>query len=442
MSRATPRDGTTGSAGDVTGARGCGCGPWPDAAVAPAREGAECDPRVFTTTPPCGSLLPRRNGVLLVMTADVPAPDEPSPGLVLYTSPDGTARLQLRIEHETLWLTQAQMASIFQTTKQNISLHIQNIFSERELPPEATVKQYLTVQSEGSRRVERLLDHYSLDVVIAVGYRVRSARGTQFRQWATATLREYLTKGFAIDDERLKAGRSLGADYFDELLERIRAIRASERRFYQKITDIYATSIDYDKDAPITQEFYATVQNKLHWAIHGRTAAEVITERADAAKPNMGLTTWRNAPTGAIRKADVGVAKNYLTHEEMTALNRVVTMYLDYAEDQAKRQQPMHMADWVWKLDGFLAFNERNVLTHAGTVSAEMAWQHAEREFAKHEAALRIREATEPTSDFDKAVERIKRLERQPPAAKRSTAQPSKKAAKKKRGRRRGDDEA
>lgn len=375
------------------------------------------------------------------MTTDLPVPDEPSPGLVLYTSPDGSARLQLRIEQKTLWLTQAQMASIFQTTKQNISLHIQNVFAERELPPEATVKQYLTVQSEGSRRVERLLDHYSLDVVIAVGYRVRSARGTQFRQWATATLREYLTKGFAIDDERLVAGRSLGADYFDELLERIRAIRASERRFYQKITDIYATSIDYDKDALITQEFYATVQNKLHWASHGHTAAEIVTERADATKPNMGLTTWRNAPAGPIRKADVSIAKNYLSPKEMEALNRVVTMYLDYAEDQAMRQRPMHMADWVKKLDAFLEFNERNILTHAGKVSALMARQHAEQEFAKHEAAFRIREATEPTSDFDKAVERIKRLEQQPPAGKRPAAKPSKKAAKRKRGRRRGEDQ-
>jgi hypothetical protein len=374
------------------------------------------------------------------MTTDRPAPDEPSPGLVLYTSPDGSARLQLRIEHKTLWLTQRQLADLFQKSPPTINEHIQNIFSDGELPPEATIRKFRIVQAEGSRTVERLVDHYSLDVVIAVGYRVRSARGTQFRQWATATLREYLTKGFVIDDERLMAGRSVGADYFDELLERIRAIRASERRFYQKITDIYATSIDYDKDSPITQDFYATVQNKLHWAIHGRTAAEIITERADATKPNLGLTTWKNAPAGPIRKADVGIAKNYLTHEEMAALNRVVTMYLDYAEDQAMRQRPMHMTDWVTKLDGFLEFNERNILTHAGKVSALMARQHAEREFAKHEAALRIREATEPTSDFDKAVERIKRLEQQPPAEKRPAAKPSKKAAKKKRGRRRGDD--
>lgn len=374
------------------------------------------------------------------MATDLPAPDEPSPGLVLYTSPDGSARLQLRIEHKTLWLTQRQLADLFQKSPPTISEHIQNIFSEGELPPEATIRKFRIVQAEGSRTVERLVDHYSLDVVIAVGYRVRSARGTQFRQWATATLREYLTKGFAIDDERLMAGRSLGADYFDELLERIRAIRASERQFNQKITDIYATSIDYDKDAPITQEFYATVQNKLHWASHGHTAAEIVTERADATKPNLGLTTWKNAPAGPIRKADVGIAKNYLTHEEMTALNRVVTMYLDYAEDQAIRQRSMHMADWVKKLDAFLEFNERNILTHAGKVSALMARQHAEGEFAKHEAALRIREATEPTSDFDKAVERIKRLEQQSPAAKRPAAKPSKKAAKKKRGPRRGDD--
>ena len=376
------------------------------------------------------------------MTKDLPPPDEPPAGLVLYTLPDGSARLQLRIQHETLWLTQRQLAELFQKDVRTINEHIQNIISEGELPPEATIRKFRIVQAEGARTVERLIDHYSLDVVIAVGYRVRSTRGTQFRQWATATLREYLTKGFAIDDERLMAGGSLGADYFDELLERIRAIRASERRFYQKITDIYATSIDYDGSAAITQEFYATVQNNLHWAIHGRTAAEIITERADAAKPHMGLTTWKNAPAGPIRKADVGIAKNYLTHEEMAALNRVVTMYLDYAEDQAVRQQPMHMADWVRKLDAFLEFNERNILSHAGRVSADMAKQHAEQEFAKHEETLRIREATEPTSDFDKAVERIKRLEQQPPPAKQPPSKRAKKAAQKRPGPRRRDDES
>jgi hypothetical protein len=342
--------------------------------------------------------------------------EEPVPGLVLYQSPDGTTRFQVRIDGPTVWLSLMQMAELFQTTKQNISQHLQNIDEDRELPPEATVKKYLTVQTEGTRRVERLIDHYSLDVVIAVGYRVRSTRGTQFRQWATATLREYLVKGFALDDQRLKDGRNSGTDYFDELLERIREIRASERRFYQKITDIYATSVDYDANAPLTQEFYATVQNKLHWAIHGHTAAEIIKERADARKPNMGLTTWKNAPGVAIRNADVAVAKNYLSKEELAALNRIVTMYLDYAEDQARNKRPMHMADWVKKLDGFLQFNERNILTHAGKVSAEMARDHAEREFAKHEEARRLREATEPTSDFDKAVERVKRLEQSQPS--------------------------
>ncbi len=360
-------------------------------------------------------------------------PSDDPPGLVLYTTADGSIRLQLRVDEQMLWLTQRQIAELFQKSVPTINEHLQNIYSEQALPPAATLRKFRIVQAEGSRRVERLLDHYSLDVVIAVGYRVRSARGTQFRQWATATLREYLTKGFVIDDDRLAAGRSLGADYFDELLSRIRAIRASERRFYQKITDIYATSIDYDADADITRTFYATVQNKLHFAIHGRTAAEVIAERADADKPNMGLTTWKNAPAGPIRRTDVAVANNYLTREEIDALERVVVMYLDYAEDQARRQQPMHMADWVAKLDRFLAFNDRDILTHAGSVSADMARDHAEKEFAKREAAERIREATEQTSDFDRVVERIKRLG---PAADDSTPpaspQPPKKPARKK----------
>jgi hypothetical protein len=260
------------------------------------------------------------------------------------------------------------------------------------------------------RQVSRMVDHYNLDAIIGVGYRVRSARGTAFRQWATARLSEFLVKGFTLDDKRIKDGRTLGDQYFDELLERIRDIRASERLFYQKITDIYATSIDYDSRAKITQTFYATVQNKLHWAIHGRTAAEIIRERADASKPHMGLTTWKNAPRGPIRKADVTVAKNYLTEEEIRELNRIITMYLDYAEDQARRRRPMHMANWVKKLDVFLEFNERNILTHAGKISQELAQEHAEREFGKYEAKRRRLEATTPTSDFDKAVEKMKRL--------------------------------
>jgi len=341
-------------------------------------------------------------------------PNQPAnpgtPGFVLYQAPDGKSRLSVRLEGKTVWLTQAQMAELFQTTKQNISLHVRNILEDKELPAAATVKEYLTVQTEGTRNVERSLEHYSLDMIIAVGYRVRSGRGTQFRQWATATLAEYLTKGFALDDARLKEAKNWGADYFDELLARIRDIRASERRFYQKITDIYATSIDYDANSSVTQEFYATVQNKLHWAITGRTAAETMVTRADADKPNMGLTTWKNAPNGPVRKSDAVVAKNYLSEPEIAALNRIVTMYLDYAEDQAERQQPMHMSDWVKKLDAFLTFNERNILQNAGKVSAAMAEEHAAREFAKFDHARLDREAAEPTSDFDKIVAQTRQL--------------------------------
>lgn len=333
-----------------------------------------------------------------------------TPGFVLYASPDGRSRLSVRLEGKTVWLTQAQMAELFQTTPQNITMHIANVYDDRELAEEATCKELLQVREEGSRRVERLTKHYSLDVIIAVGYRVRSGRGTQFRQWATATLSEYLHKGFALDDARLKEARSFGADYFDELLARIRDIRASERRFYQKITDIYATSVDYNASAPLTHEFYATVQNKLHWAITGHTAAETIKSRADADRPNMGLTTWKNAPKGPVRKGDIAVAKNYLSEQEIGALNRIVTMYLDYAEDQAARRAPMHMTDWVKKLDAFLAFNERNILTHAGKVSAAMAEEHAQREFEKFDRARLEQGAAAPTSDFDRMVEQAKEI--------------------------------
>jgi hypothetical protein len=336
---------------------------------------------------------------------------DPTPGLVLFRPNDGGNALRVRLEGETVWLTQAQMAELFQTTPQNITIHLKAIYEEDELSERATCKDCLQVRDEGGRSVKRMLKHYSLDAILAVGYRVRSTRGTQFRQWATATLSEYLTKGFVMDDERLKEGRSLGRDYFDELLERIRDIRASERRFYQKIADIYATSIDYEPNAAQTREFYATVQNKLHWAIHGRTAAEIIAERADASKPNMGLTTWKNAPGGPIRKGDVGVAKNYLNAEEIGALNRIVTMYLDYAEDQARKQKPMHMADWAKKLDAFLQFNERDILTHSGKVCMELAQEHARQEFGRHDEARRLREAIEPTSDFDRFLDETKRLE-------------------------------
>lgn len=347
-------------------------------------------------------------------------PKAPPPGGQILIYRDGALKLQVRLDGQTVWLTQAGMAELYQTTPQNITIHIKGIYDEEELEEGATCKEFLQVRPEGGRQVQRSLKHYNLDVILAVGYRVRSARGTVFRQWATAQLRDLLVKGFILDDERIKAGRTIGQDYFDELLERIRDIRASERLFYQKITDIYATSIDYDPNAPISQDFFATVQNKLHWAIHGHTAAEIIRQRADAARPNMGLTTWKNAPHGPIRKADVTVAKNYLSETEIGELNRIVSMYLDYAEDQARRKNPMHMADWVVKLDAFLQFNERNILKHAGTVSHQLAQQHAHAEFAKYEEQRRLLETTQPTSDFDKAVEQVKRLESLPPPKKKT----------------------
>jgi len=348
---------------------------------------------------------------------------------------DGATRLQVRLEGRTVWLPQRLIADLFQVSVKTANEHLVNIYSEGELEPGATIRSFRIVQNEGAREVSRDIDHYSLDAILAVGYRVRSARGTAFRQWATSRLSELLIKGFTLDDERLKQGRTLGADYFDELLERIRAIRASERMFYQKITDIYATSIDYDPTLPVSQTFFATVQNKLHFAIHGRTAAEIITGRADASQPNMGLTTWKNAPSGPIRKADVGVAKNYLTQDEITELNRVVTMYLDFAEDQVRRKKPMHMAEWVERLDAFLQFNERNILTHAGNISHELAERHAHAQFDQHEAERLRLEAAQPTSDFDKAVEEVKRLEAgtQPEASRGAKKQPGRKAAPKRK---------
>lgn len=328
--------------------------------------------------------------------------------LLIYR--DGTTRLQVRLEGQTVWLTQRLISELYQVSVKTVNEHLINIYAEGELGSKATIRNFRIVQQEGAREVARTVDHYNLDAILAVGYRVRSARGTSFRQWATARLSELLVKGFTLDDERIKAGKTLGDEYFDELLERIRDIRASERLFYQKITDIYATSIDYDRHAGVTQQFYATVQNKLHWAIHGRTAAELIAHRADASKPHMGLTTWKNAPQGPIRRADVVVAKNYLGEEELRELNRVVTMYLDFAEDQASRHKPMHMADWIAKLDAFLKFNERNILNHAGKVSHHLAEEHAHAEFAKYEVERLRLEATKPSSDFDQFVARTKMM--------------------------------
>ncbi|MBN1512398.1 MAG: virulence RhuM family protein [Phycisphaerae bacterium] len=335
--------------------------------------------------------------------------DRPEGEIIIYQ--DGALRLQVRLDGQTVWLPQRLMAELFQVSVKTVNEHLVNIYDERELDRQATIRNFRIVQREGTRDVARNIEHYNLDAILAVGYRVRSHQGTLFRQWATARLRELLVKGFVLDDQRLKDGRTLGVDYFDELIERIRDIRASERMFYQKITDIYATSIDYDPGHAISKAFFATVQNKLHWAIHGHTAAEIIARRADASRPHMGLTTWKNAPHGPIRKADVSIAKNYLSEDEIRELNRVVTMYLDYAEDQARRHKPMHMADWVEKLDAFLQFNERNILAHAGTISHELAEERALGEFEKYEIERRRLETTRPTSDFDKVVEEVRQLE-------------------------------
>ena len=296
-------------------------------------------------------------------------------------------------------MTQKAIAELYQTTPQNITLHVKNIYEEGELEVESTCKYYLQVQNEGSRQVKRKAKHYNLEMILAIGYRVRSHRGTQFRKWATERLNEYLVKGFTIDDDRLKEMRNFGEDYFDELLERIRDIRASEKRFYQKITDIYATSVDYEPNAGITQKFFATVQNKLHFAIHGKTAAELISDRANAKKENMGLTTWKG---DKVRKQDVTVAKNYLSEKELKSLNRIVTMYLDYAEDQAERQRPMYMKDWADRLNAFLQFNNRDILENAGKVSKAVADKIAIEEYELYNQH-RIEQSS--SDDFDKFIE-------------------------------------
>jgi hypothetical protein len=332
----------------------------------------------------------------------------PQSEIILYQTEDGRTRIQCRFENETLWLTQAQIAELFQTTPQNVTLHLKAIFSEGELSEAATCKDYLQVRSEGSREVSRNLRHYRLEAILAVGFRVRSHRGTQFRQWATARLSEYLVKGFTMDDERLKNPPGRGQkDYFDELLERIRDIRSSERRFYQKVLDIYATSVDYTPDAEASQVFFATVQNKMHWAAHGHTAAEVIAERADAAQPLMGLQTTR--PGGIIRKEDVGIAKNYLKADELQVLNRIVNLYIEYAELQALERKPMTMQDWIAKLDEFLKISGRRLLENAGTVSAEQAKAKAELEYARYKVLLDASPHA-VDADFEKAARELKKL--------------------------------
>lgn len=324
---------------------------------------------------------------------------EPHGQFLVYRDEQGNARIDVRFDGETVWLTQAQLVELFDSSKANISEHIANVIEEGELDPEATVRDFRTVRREGSRDVRRSLTHYNLDMIISVGYRVRSKTATAFRIWATQRLREYIVKGFVLDDERLK-NPDLPFDYFDELLARIQDIRTSERRFYQKITDVYATSADYDADTEITRTFFATVQNKLHWAITGHTAAEVVCQRADAGRPNMGLTSWRG---GKIRKADIGIAKNYYTADELGALNNLVEQYLVFADGQARRRIPMWMADWITKLDGFLTLNDRDVLNSAGKVSHELAVEYASTEFEKY----RQRESAAVESDFDRFSRRV-----------------------------------
>lgn len=323
--------------------------------------------------------------------------------ILLYTSPDGAVKIEVIYEGETFWLSQKKIAQLFGVESNTITYHLKEIYQSGELEPDPTARKFRVVQREGSRDVTRQIDFYNLDVVIAVGYRVNSYQATQFRIWATNTLKEFIIKGFVMDDERLKQGKHFGKDYFNELIERVREIRASERRFYQKITDIYEQcSIDYDSKSPTTQTFFKTVQNKLEWAITGKTAAEIIASRASADQPKMGLQTWKNAPEGKIIKSDVTVAKNYLIEKEIKELERIVTMYLDYAENQAARQISMKMQDWIDKLDAFLRFNDYDVLTNAGSISAEVAKNLAASEYEKY----RVIQDREYISDFDKAVKK------------------------------------
>ena len=322
---------------------------------------------------------------------------EPDSDLILYQTEDGRTRIQCRFENETVWLTQQQMAELFQTTQQNVSLHVRNIYEEGELSEKATHKESLSVRQEGARSVQRRVEFYNLDVIISVGYRVKSQRGTQFRIWATQRLREYIVKGFTMDDERLKNPPGKGhIDYFDELLERIRDIRSSERRVYLRVREILALAADYEPTEPETQVFFQTIQNKLHFAATGKTAAELVAERADSSQPNMGLMAWRS---GVVRKGDVAIAKNYLREDEIEELNRIVVMFLDFAEDQAKRKKQIFLQNWVTRLHDFLNLNERAILPDAGQVSREEARQLAEEEYEKF--AARRREALEAQGEAD-----------------------------------------
>jgi hypothetical protein len=326
-------------------------------------------------------------------------PDSNQSGLVLYQTEDGRTRLEVRLKGETVWLSLNQLAELFQRDKSVISKHLKNVFEEGELIPDSVVANFATTAADGKTYQ---VDYYNLEAIIAVGYRVKSHRGTQFRIWATQRLREYIVKGFTLDDERLKEGG--GGDYFDELLQRIREIRLSERNFYRKICDIYQTSVDYDPRAEMTERFFQTVQNKMHWAAHGHTAAELIHQRSDSAKPNAGLTSWKGVKA---RKADAAVAKNYLTEEELRRLSLIVSQYLDFAELQALDRKPMHMRDWIVRLDAFLGAGGQQILNHSGSITAEQARLKAEAEFDKFDSTRRELEDQRADAEFANQVDEL-----------------------------------
>ena len=317
---------------------------------------------------------------------------------LIFTARDGSGSIEARYEDETVWLTQKLMAELFDVDVRTVSEHLGNVFSSGELERQATIRRFRIVRTEGTRQVTRSIDHYNLDAIISVGYRVNSVRATQFRQWATQVLRDFAIRGYVIDRARMENGSFLGQDYFERLLEEIREIRLSERRFYQKVTDIYATSIDYNRDAPTTRRFFATVQNKLHYAVHGQTAAELIRSRADADQPHMGLTTWASSPDGKILPSDVIIGKNYLTRAELEDLGRLVNAFLDLAESRARRHIPMTMQDWADRLDAFLDLDDRQILEGTGRISKSQADDHALSEFQKY----RITQDRLYTSDFDR----------------------------------------
>ena len=319
---------------------------------------------------------------------------------LIFTGQAGEQSIEARYEDETIWLTQKLMAELFAVDVRTVSEHLKNIFQSRELQEDSVIRKFRNTATDGKSYLTRF---YNLDAIISVGYRVNSVRATQFRQWATQVLREFAIKGYVLDKKRMENGAFLGEDYFERLLEEIREIRLSERKFYQKVTDIYATSVDYNKDAPTTKDFFAKVQNKLHFAIHGHTAAELIMQRADSSKDHMGLTSWEKTPNGKILKIDVSIAKNYLTKEELDSLSRIVNAYLELAEERALRKIPMTMEDWAKRLNVFLEFADRNILADSGKVTAEIARDHAESEFEKY----RIVQDRLFESDFDKAVKQI-----------------------------------